>query len=319
MEYLKIIQFAKITLKIEYDALALMAKKIDENFAKAVLSIYQCKGKIVVSGIGKSAYIAQKIVASLNSIGVPSQFLHAAEAIHGDLGMLNPEDVIICLSKSGNSPEIQYLTPLLKGTAQLITITSNAKSILAQQSDIVLLTPSAQEADAHDLIPTTSTTVQLAMGDALVVALTKLNQFSKKNFAQYHPGGTLGKKLLWKVADIIDSSQKPSVSPNATIREVIISISASRFGMTTVMDGPEIVGVITDGDLRRMLEKVTSLSNIEAQNIMSRQPKNIQKDMLATEALYLLKKYDIGQLIVMNGILYHGILDIHDLLKEGII
>lgn len=319
MDYLKIVQIARVTLRIESEALASMAEKVDESFAKAVLSMHRCKGKIVLSGIGKSAYVAQKIVASLNSIGITSQFLHASEAIHGDLGLLNAEDLVLCLSKSGNSPEVQYLVPLLKRASQLIAITSNAGSVLARQADIVLLTSDKREADAHDLIPTTSTTSQLAMGDALLVSLAELGQFSKEKFARYHPGGALGKRLLWKVADIVNPPQKPSVFLGATIREVIISISASRFGMTVVTDDLNIVGVITDGDLRRMLQKESDISKIKAQDIMSRHPKSIQKDTLAVEALHLFEKYDIGQLIVMDGEQYYGIFDIHDLLKEGIV
>ncbi|XOD66589.1 MAG: KpsF/GutQ family sugar-phosphate isomerase [Flavobacteriales bacterium Tduv] len=318
MDYLKIIQIAKVTLRIESEALASMAEKINESFAKAALSMHQCKGKIVLSGIGKSSYVAQKIVASLNSIGVPSQFLHASEAVHGDLGLLNAEDVVLSLSKSGNSPEVKYLVPLLKRASQLIAITSNADSALARQADIVLLTSNEREADAHDLIPTTSTTSQLAIGDALLVALAQLGEFSKEKFARFHPGGALGKRLIWKVSDIVNPLQKPSVSLGSTIREVIISISGNRFGITVVMDVLDIVGVITDGDLRRMLQKESNILKIKAQDIMSRHPKSIQKDTLAVEALHLFEKHDIGQLIVMHEDQYYGILDIHDLLKEGI-
>ncbi|WP_313360829.1 KpsF/GutQ family sugar-phosphate isomerase, partial [Empedobacter sp.] len=254
MENSELIQIAQGVFREEIQALEAIASRISESFVDAVNAIYNTKGKLVVVGVGKSAHIANKIVATLNSTGTPSQFLHATEAIHGDLGLVRPEDVVICISKSGNTPEITYLAPILKQYASvLIGLTSNLKSELAKNSDIVLDVNIDKEACPVNLAPTTSTTAQLVMGDALAVALMKLRAFTQNDFAKYHPGGALGKRLLWTVENIVDPERKPSVHPDSSITEVINSLTSGRHGITVVIDNDKIVGVITDGDLRRML------------------------------------------------------------------
>lgn len=319
LQELKILCLAKKALEREANALKIVAENLDHQFTEAVLNIKHCQGKIVCTGIGKSAYIAQKIVASFHSIGVRSQFLHASEAIHGDIGMLKKEDLVICLSKSGNSPEIRSLVPhLKKRAAYLVAITAEKESYLARKSDVVLIVYEKNEADKQNLIPTISTTSQLALGDALLVAIAELNEISKEDFAYHHPGGTLGKKLLWTVDDIMSSRDKPFVGPKASIKEVIISISKGQLGMTVVIKEDRIVGVITDGDLRRMLEKESDFSHLSAQNIMSLEPKCIEKESLAMKAAEMMQLYNIGQLIVMEKGNYQGIINFHDLLKEGI-
>ena len=299
------------------EELEALKNRIDENFNKAVNTIHKAKGKLIVVGIGKSAHIGNKIVATLNSTGTPSQFLHAAEAIHGDLGVIQKDDVVLCISNSGNSPEIVNLLPFLKKySSALIGMTGNMKSKLAEFSEITLNTHVSKEACPNQLAPTTSTTVQLALGDALAVCLMELNQFKKEDFAKFHPGGTLGKQTA-KVEQFL-SQNKPKVDINATIKEVIISISSSKHGITVITENEEIKGVITDGDLRRMLSERDSISGIFARDIMSKNPKTIEKNALAKEAMQILKQNNIGQLVVTDHGQYFGIIDLHRLLDEGI-
>ncbi|MDH2205468.1 MULTISPECIES: KpsF/GutQ family sugar-phosphate isomerase [Empedobacter] len=316
----ELIQIAQGVFREEIQALEAIASRISESFVDAVNAIYNTKGKLVVVGVGKSAHIANKIVATLNSTGTPSQFLHATEAIHGDLGLVRPEDVVICISKSGNTPEITYLAPILKQYASvLIGLTSNLKSELAKNSDIVLDVNIDKEACPVNLAPTTSTTAQLVMGDALAVALMKLRAFTQNDFAKYHPGGALGKRLLWTVENIVDPERKPFVHPDSSITEVINSLTSGRHGITVVIDHDKIVGVITDGDLRRMLLNNETFAHLTAKNIASMNPKTIQKTEKAREALAILRHNSIGQLVVVDEENhYYGILDIHSILNEGI-
>ena len=320
MENSELIQIAQGVFREEIQALEAIASRISESFVDAVNAIYNTKGKLVVVGVGKSAHIANKIVATLNSTGTPSQFLHATEAIHGDLGLVRPEDVVICISKSGNTPEITYLAPILKQYASvLIGLTSDLKSELAKNSDIVLDVNIDKEACPVNLAPTTSTTAQLVMGDALAVALMKLRAFTQNDFAKYHPGGALGKRLLWTVENIVDPERKPSVHPDSSITEVINSLTSGRHGITVVIDNDKIVGVITDGDLRRMLLNNETFAHLTAKDIASMNPKTIKKAEKAREALAILRHNSIGQLVVVDEENhYYGILDIHSILNEGI-
>jgi len=312
-----LIQIAKNTISAEMEELEALKNRIDENFNKAVNTIHKAKGKLIVVGIGKSAHIGNKIVATLNSTGTPSQFLHAAEAIHGDLGVIQKDDVVLCISNSGNSPEIVNLLPFLKKySSALIGMTGNMKSKLAEFSEITLNTHVSKEACPNQLAPTTSTTVQLALGDALAVCLMELNQFKKEDFAKFHPGGALGKQTA-KEEQVL-SQNKPKVDINATIKEVIISISSSKHGITVITENEKIKGVITDGDLRRMLSERDSISGIFARDIMSKNPKTIEKSALAKEAMQILKQNNIGQLVVTDHGQYFGIIDLHRLLDEGI-
>ena len=317
MNSIDLIQIAKNTISVEIEELEALKNRLDENFNKAVNTIHKAKGKLIVVGIGKSAHIGNKIVATLNSTGTPSQFLHAAEAIHGDLGVIQKDDVVLCISNSGNSPEIVNLLPFLKKySSALIGMTGNIKSKLAEFSEITLNTHVSKEACPNQLAPTTSTTVQLALGDALAVCLMELNQFKKEDFAKFHPGGALGKQTV-KVEQFL-SQNKPKVDINATIKEVIISISSSKHGITVITENEEIKGVITDGDLRRMLSERDSISGIFARDIMSKNPKTIEKSALAKEAMQILKQNNIGQLVVTDHGKYFGIIDLHRLLDEGI-
>ena len=315
-----LIQIAQGVFREEIQELEAIASRINDSFVDAVNAIFNAKGKLVIVGVGKSAHIANKIVATLNSTGTPSQFLHATEAIHGDLGLLRPEDVVICISKSGNTPEITYLAPILKQYASvLIGLTSNLKSELAKNSDIVLDVNVTKEACPVNLAPTTSTTSQLVMGDALAVALMKMRSFSQNDFAKYHPGGALGKRLLWTVENIVDPERKPFVQPDSSISEVINSLTSGRHGITAVLDGKKIIGVITDGDLRRMLLNNKTFDHLTAKDIASMHPKTINKAEKAREALGILRQNSIGQLVVVDDENeYYGILDIHSILNEGI-
>ena len=315
-----LIQIAQEVFQEEIQELGAIASRISESFVDAVNAIYNTKGKLVVVGVGKSAHIANKIVATLNSTGTPSQFLHATEAIHGDLGLVRPEDVVICISKSGNTPEITYLAPILKQyAAVLIGLTSNLKSELAKNSDIVLDVNVTKEACPVNLAPTTSTTAQLVMGDALAVALMKMRAFTQNDFAKYHPGGALGKRLLWTVENIVDPERKPYVHPDSSISEVINSLTSGRHGITVMIDENKIIGVITDGDLRRMLLNNETFHHLTAKDIASMYPKTIQKAEKAREALAILRHNSIGQLVVVDEENhYFGILDIHSILNEGI-
>jgi len=293
---------------------------INDDFVASVHLIYQSKGRVVVTGIGKSAIIAQKIVATFNSTGTPAIFMHAADAIHGDLGTLQQDDIVICISKSGNTPEIKVLVPLLKiGGNKLIALVGNIESYLAKQADYILNSTVEKEACPNNLAPTSSTTAQLAMGDALAVCLLDYRGFSSKDFAKYHPGGALGKKLYLKVSDISSQNQTPQVKPGDSIKSVILEISSKRLGATAVIDNGDLVGVITDGDLRRMLEKSDSISDLKASDIMNKIPKRIEADELAINAMILLEQNSITQLIVTDKGKYHGFVHLHDLLKEGII
>lgn len=316
-----IIKLGKQTFYNEAKALESIAEQLSDDFAQVVTKIKNGKGKVVVGGIGKSAHIANKIVATLNSTGTFSQFLHAAEAIHGDLGLIQTNDVVIVLSKSGNTPEIKNLVTLLKSyEITLVGITSHKESFLAKQSDYLLHVPIKKEAGPNNLAPTTSTTAQLAMGDALAVALMHVNHFSDADFARSHPGGSLGKRLYWKVVDLVDKDQKPLVNIHDNIREAIVAISKSRNGITAVEDEGKLVGVITDGDLRRMLFNEVDFTVTKVSEIMSEKPKTIQEEALATQALEMIELYKIGQLLVVDSNqTYVGILDFQDLLKEGII
>ncbi|UWX61576.1 KpsF/GutQ family sugar-phosphate isomerase [Chryseobacterium oranimense] len=318
MERTELISIAKSTLEIEISELEKLKNRINDDFARAVEIIHSAKGKLIVVGIGKSAHVGNKIVATLNSTGTPSQFLHASEAIHGDLGVIQKQDVVLCISNSGNSPEIANLVPYLKDySSALIGMTGNKNSKLAEFSEIVLDTHVDVEACPNKLAPTSSTTIQMALGDAMAVALMELNNFRENDFAKFHPGGSLGKNLVSKVDQFL-SPQKPQVEENAPVRDVIISISASSHGITVVTNGEKIIGVITDGDLRRMLMKGDDISKVLAKDIMSANPKTIERDTLAKEAMKILKENNIGQLIVTENGNYFGIIDIHTLLDEGI-
>ncbi|HEX2684070.1 MAG TPA: KpsF/GutQ family sugar-phosphate isomerase [Ferruginibacter sp.] len=294
---------------------------INEDFVKAVQKIAASKGRLIVSGIGKSAIIAQKIVATLNSTGTPAVFMHAADAIHGDLGMIQSDDIVMVISKSGNSPEIKVLAPLVKNFGNtLIGMVGNTDSFLAINSHIVLNTTVEQEACPINLAPTSSTTAQMVMGDALAVCLMELKGFGSSDFAKYHPGGTLGKKLYLRVAELAAQNSKPKVLPDAAIKEVIIEMTQKRLGAAVVVnEAGEILGIITDGDLRRMLEKTDGIDKLGAKDIMSSKPKTIASDMLAIHALEEMRKFNISQLVVEDDHKYAGIIHLHDLVKEGII
>ncbi len=315
-----ILDTAKRTISTESAAISKLTELLTEDFASAVQEIYNGSGRVVITGIGKSAIIAQKIVATLNSTGTPSMFLHASEAIHGDLGMVQPHDVVICISKSGNSPEIKVLVPILKRFENtLIAITGNITSFLAKESDFILNTTVDTEACPINLAPTSSTTAQLVMGDAIAVSLMELRGFTPADFAKYHPGGALGKKLLLRVGDMLDRTHKPSVSPNSSIKNAIIEISEKRLGVTAVVQDNNVIGIITDGDIRRMLNDRDTFSDLVAQDIMTKNPKMIQLTDMVIDALNILEDFSITQLIVLDNNQYVGVLHLHDILKEGIV
>jgi arabinose-5-phosphate isomerase len=314
-------KIARDVLLNESRAIENLANYIDNDFESCVQEIYSAKGRVVITGIGKSAIIANKIVATLNSTGTPSIFMHAADAIHGDLGMIQSQDIVICISKSGNTPEIKVLVPLLKRRgSKLVALVSNTNSYLAQQADYVLNATIAEEACPHNLAPTTSTTAHLALGDALAVCLLQLRDFSSNDFAEYHPGGALGKQLYLKVSDIYTNNQLPKVRSDTSIKEVILEISSKRLGCTAVVDGNDnLLGIITDGDLRRMLQGNTSFESLRAVDIMTRKPKTIEKDEFAVKALHVMQENSITQLAVLDGEKIAGFVHLHDLLKEGIV
>ena len=316
-----IIPVALRTIELETESVDGLKAFINDNFVKAVECIAVGKGRLIVSGIGKSAVIAQKMVATFNSTGTPAVFMHAADAIHGDMGMIQPEDIILLISKSGDSPEIKVLTPFIKNFGNtLIGMVGNMQSFLAQHSDIVINTTVLQEACPNNLAPTSSTTAQMVMGDAMAVCLMELKGFNGDDFAKFHPGGTLGKKLYLRVEDLAAQNAKPKVLPDASIREVIVEMTQKRLGATVVINHEEqILGIITDGDLRRMLEKESSFSELTAANIMSRHPKKIESSALAVAALDEMRKGNISQLVVEDNGIYAGIIHLHDLVKEGII
>jgi arabinose-5-phosphate isomerase len=316
-----IINTAKETILIQSNAIANIANLLDENFTKAITFILASKGRVIVTGIGKSANIANKIVATLNSTGTPAIFMHAADAIHGDLGNVQKDDVVICISKSGNTPEIKVLVPLIKNYGnKIVAITGNIDSFLGKNADFPLNTFVEKEACPNNLAPTTSTTAQLVMGDAIAVCLLKLNNFSSKDFAKYHPGGALGKQLYLRVSDLIKDNQVPHVSENDSIAKVIVEISEKRLGVTAVVDAKNtIVGIITDGDIRRMLSKTTKIDSFTAKDIMGKKPKTISSDAMAVEALERLENNNISQILVTdNANKYIGVVHLHDLIKEGI-
>lgn len=305
---------------MESNAIANLSNLLDEDFSNAVELIYNSKGRVIITGIGKSAIIANKIVATLNSTGTPSVFMHAADAIHGDLGLILEDDVVICISKSGNTPEIKVLVPLIKnGPNKMVAITGNKDSFLGQNADFVLNAYVEKEACPNNLAPTTSTTAQLVMGDALSVCLLELRGFSSKDFAKYHPGGALGKKLYLRVSDLSSVNQKPSVSIDTNIKDVIIEISEKMLGVTAVVENHKIIGIITDGDLRRMLSKTDHFLNLTAKDIMGANPKTIDNDAMAVDAMELMETNGISQLLVEENGNYAGVVHLHDLIKEGII
>jgi arabinose-5-phosphate isomerase len=315
-----ILKIAKDTIDLESQAIANLSNLLNEDFAKATQLIYNSKGRVIITGIGKSAIIANKIVATLNSTGTPAIFMHAADAIHGDLGLILEDDVVVCISKSGNTPEIKVLIPLIKNAPnKIIAITGKKDSFLGLEADFVLNTFVEKEACPNNLAPTTSTTAQLVIGDALAVCLLELRGFSSKDFAKYHPGGTLGKKLYLRVNDLSSQNEKPSVFLNTNIKDVIIEITEKMLGVTAVVEDNTIIGIITDGDLRRMLSKTKDFSNLLASDIMSKNPKNIEANAMAVDAMELMEKHGISQLLVEEDGLYAGVVHLHDLIKEGIL
>lgn len=317
---INILETARKTIFSESESIKNLSSLLDENFEKTVTILFKNKGRLIVTGIGKSAIIAQKIVATMNSTGTPSMFLHASEAIHGDLGMVQPDDVIICISKSGNSPEIKMLVPLLKRFGNtLIAITGNKASFLGTESDLVLDTYVESESCPNNLAPTNSTTAQLVMGDALAVCLMELRAFKADDFAKYHPGGALGKKLLFRVADMLDTTHKPAVSIDANIKTVIMEISEKRLGVTAVLEHKNLVGIITDGDIRRMLNQTETITGLTAKDIMTHNPKSIKPTELVSDALNMMEQFSITQLVVADQNNYLGIIHLHDILKEGIV
>lgn len=316
----QILALAKSTIATQARSVAVLESLVDEDFAKAVNEIYHSKGRVVITGIGKSAIIATKIVATMNSTGTPAIFMHAADAIHGDLGTILEDDIVICISKSGNTPEIKVLVPLIKNFKnKLIAITGNKDSYLGKQADFVLNAFVEKEACPNNLAPTTSTTAQLVMGDALAVCLLKMKGFSSQDFAKFHPGGALGKTLYLKVADITVNNMKPQVSPDASMQEVIVTISQNMLGATAVIQEEEIVGIITDGDIRRMLSTTTDFGSLKALDIMSKNPKTINNKSLAVKALEIMESNDISQILAVENNTYAGVVHLHNLIKEGII
>lgn len=315
-----IIQIAKETIEAESKAILNLSQLVDADFAKAATLIYNSKGRVIITGIGKSAIIANKIVATLNSTGTPAVFMHAADAIHGDLGLILKDDVVICISKSGNTPEIKVLIPLIKRSKnKIIAITGNGASFLGQQADHILNAYVEKEVCPNNLAPTTSTTAQLVIGDALAVCLLNLRGFTSDDFAKFHPGGALGKKLYLRVEDIALVNQKPQVGPGASIKDVIVEISEKMLGVTAVVENNEIVGIITDGDLRRMLTKVDSFANLTAKDVMGSNPKRINIKAMAIEAMEVMEANEISQILVEDNGKYAGVVHLHDLIKEGII
>ncbi len=302
-------------------AIQKLSNFIDDDFEACVKEIYSSKGRVVITGVGKSAIVANKIVATLNSTGTPALFMHAADAIHGDLGMIQQDDIVICISKSGNTPEVKVLVPLLKRRgSKLVALVSNTKSYLAQQADFILNATIAEEACPHNLAPTTSTTAHMALGDALAVSLLEIRDFTSRDFAEYHPGGALGKQLYLKVSDVLANNQLPLVRVNTPLKDVILEISSKRLGCTAVVDDQRtLLGIITDGDLRRMLQKDVNLSEVKAEDIMTTNPKKIEKDEFAVKALHEMQAHNISQLVAMDGNTVVGFIHLHDLLKEGII
>lgn len=317
-----IIKTALQTIEIESATLLALKSSIDAHFSACISAIYNAKGRLVITGIGKSALVGQKVVSTLNSTGTPALFMHAADAIHGDLGMIQPGDMVLCISKSGETPEIKVLVPLLKNFgAALIGMTSNRQSYLARHAQYLLHTPIPQEADPNNLAPTASTTAQMAMGDAMATALLALRGFTPRDFAQFHPGGSLGKQLYLKVQDLYPNNEKPQVSPEESLQKTILEITSKRLGATAVVDpNGLLLGVITDGDLRRMLEKQIDIHLVKAKDIMTTTPKTIRAGDMAAEALHLMRKNSITQLLVIDEQNHYlGVVHLHDLIREGLI
>jgi len=316
----KIRQAALSTIENEWKSIKNLSNSVTDDFIRAVELILKSKGRVIVTGIGKSANIAQKIVATFNSTGTPAIFMHAADAIHGDLGIVRKDDVVIAISKSGETPEVKVLIPLLKARQNLIiALVGNTGSYLAKQADLVLDSTVEKEACPNNLAPTSSTTAQLVIGDALAVSLLESRGFSADDFAQYHPGGTLGKRLYMRVSDLSVNNALPSVNQNALIPEVIIEISSKRLGATAVLDNDELVGVITDGDLRRMIEKHNDFRQLKAYDVMTKHPLTVDQDELVVGALELMRKNNITQLPVVSENKYVGVIHLHDILREGIL
>ncbi len=316
----KIIEVARRTVTIELNAIEGLLDELDNAFAKAVLQVHHSQGRVIITGIGKSAIIAQKIVATMNSTGTPAIFMHAADAIHGDLGIIQKDDVVICISKSGNTPEIKVLVPLIKNFEnKLIAITSNKDSYLGKEADFILYAPVEEEACPNNLAPTTSTTAQLVLGDAFAICLLELKGFTEKDFARYHPGGALGKRLYLRVSDLMAMNQKPEVHELSSLREVIINISENRLGMTVVTKNSKVLGIITDGDLRRMLSTGKNIDDLVAKDIMTSSPKTISHNSMAVEAREVMEEYNISQIVAVEKGIYEGVVHIHDLIREGIV
>ncbi|WP_423998497.1 KpsF/GutQ family sugar-phosphate isomerase [Maribacter sp. IgM3_T14_3] len=315
-----IIDLAKKTIETERDAIAQLTTHLTDDFAKIVNCIIEAKGRVIITGIGKSAIIATKIVATLNSTGTPAIFMHAGDAIHGDLGTVQDNDVVICISNSGNTPEIKMLVPLIKrGTNKLIAMTGNTDSFLAKQADYILNTHVEKEACPNGLAPTTSTTAQLVMGDALAIVLLEIKGFSSSDFAKYHPGGSLGKRLYLRVADLVSKNQVPQVQKGEEVKKVIVEISKKMLGVTAVLDGEKVVGIVTDGDIRRMLNKHDNIKGLTAEDIMTSNPKTIPANTLAIKALEHMQKKGISQLLAMDRDTYVGVIHLHNLINEGIL
>ena len=308
------------TIAMEAGAIEQLASRLNEEFEKTVDALAGCTGRIVISGIGKSAVIAQKIVATLNSTGSPSLFLHAADAIHGDIGMIQQDDIVVVISKSGESPEIKILVPLIKNFGnKLVAIVGNTTSYLAKKADYIIDTTVDQEACPNNLAPTTSTTAQLVMGDAIAICLMEQKGFNVADFAKLHPGGALGKKLYMRVSDLYVDNEKPKVTPEQSLKEVILEMTQKRLGVTAVIDADNhLLGIITDGDLRRMLEK-NGLDAIKAKDIMTKNPKTIEPSEMAINALDMMRQNEIVHLAVIENKKYLGIIHLHDLVKEGLL
>ncbi len=319
MEY-RIQDIAVRAIREEAQAIEQLADRIDEQFEAAAKAIFNSKGRLIVTGIGKSANIATKIVATLNSTGTPAIFMHAADAIHGDLGIVLKDDIVMCISKSGNTPEIKVLIPLVKSMGNLlIANVGNTDSFLAHQADFIIDSSVEKEACPNNLAPTSSTTAQLVMGDALAIALLEMRGFSDRDFARFHPGGALGKQLYLRVEDLCIHNEKPAVTPDENIRNIIIEISSKRLGATAVLDNEKLIGIITDGDIRRMMQKHKDVDPLKARDIMSANPMTIEKSQLAVSALKIMKERNITQLLVMDNEHYFGVIHLHDILKEGIL
>jgi len=315
-----IIATAIQTITMEGSAILNLSTLINDEFAEAVQHIYNSKGRLIITGVGKSAIIANKIVATLNSTGTPSVFMHAADAIHGDLGLILKDDIVVCISKSGNTAEIKVLIPLIKSAKnKIIAITGRKDSFLGEQADFVLNSYVEKEACPHNLAPTTSTTAQLVIGDALAICLLELREFSSNDFAKYHPGGALGKRLYLRVEDISSVNLKPKVFKDTGIKDIIIEMTEKMLGVAAVVENDAIIGIITDGDLRRMLSKTDDFLALTAKDIMSLNPKRIQTDAMALEAKEVMEVYGISQLLVEDQGKYAGVVHLHDLIKEGII